>query len=157
MSSRLFQEVRERRGLCYAIYSSCYALADAGLFDVHAATGAEMMGRLIDVVGAELKRAASDVPTPGEMQRSKAQLKAGLLMGSESTMGRAEQMARQLLVFDRLIETPELVERIESVTPEATRTLAAKLLNGAPPCVAVVGAGRKGEEYARQAERVTQA
>ena len=51
MSSRLFQEVRERRGLCYAIYSSCWALADTGLFGIHAATGPEMMGKLIDVVG----------------------------------------------------------------------------------------------------------
>src|SRR5499427_8827731 len=60
MSSRLFQEVRERRGLCYAIYSSCWALADSGLFGLHAATGAEMLGKLIDVVAAEFKRAAAD-------------------------------------------------------------------------------------------------
>src|SRR5215475_4093448 len=96
MSSRLFQEVRERRGLCYAIYSSCWALADSGLFGLHAATGAEMLGKLIDVVAAEFKRAAADKPAEGELARSKAQLKAGLLMGLESSSARAEQMARQL-------------------------------------------------------------
>ena len=135
MSSRLFQEVRERRGLCYAIYSSCWALADAGLFGIHAATGPEMMGKLIDVVGQQLTRAAAEKPTEAELARSKAQLKAGLLMGLESSSARAEQMARQLLLFDRLIDTTEIVDRIESVTAEAVRELAAKLIGD----VAAVG------------------
>ena len=104
MSSRLFQEVRERRGLCYAIYSSCWALADTGLFGIHAATGPEMMEKLIDVVGEQLLRAAAEKPAEAELARSKAQIKAGLLMGLESSSARAEQMARQLLLFDRLIE-----------------------------------------------------
>ena len=62
MSSRLFQEVREKRGLCYSIYSSALGLKDTGLFAVHAATGADMMGELIDVIGAELKRVARQGP-----------------------------------------------------------------------------------------------
>ena len=158
MSSRLFQEVRERRGLCYAIYSSCWALADTGLFGIHAATGPEMMGKLIDVVGEQLVGAAAEKPAEAELARAKAQLKAGLLMGLESSSARAEQMARQLLLFDRLIEPPELIERIDAVTAEAVRELAAKLVSGAPPSVAVVGAGRKGEAFARTAaERVTHA
>ena len=67
-------------------------------------------------------------------------------------------MARQLLLFDRLIEPPELIERIDAVTAEAVRELAAKLVSGSPPSVAVVGAGRKGEAFARTAaERVTHA
>ena len=73
MSSRLFQEVRERRGLCYAIYSSCWALADTGLFGIHAATGPEMMGKLIDVVGEQLLRAAAEKPAEAELARAKAQ------------------------------------------------------------------------------------
>jgi predicted Zn-dependent peptidase len=151
MSSRLFQEVRERRGLCYAIYSSCWALADAGLFAVHAATGPDMMGRLIDVVGDEIKRAALAAPSEAELARSKAQLKAGLLMGLESSAARAEQMARQLLLFGRLIGTPELVERIDSVTPQAARALAERLFAGARPAVVVVGAGSSGERLAASA------
>jgi len=155
MSSRLFQEVRERRGLCYAIYSSCWALADTGLFGVHAATGPETMGKLIDVVGEQFVRAASEKPGDAELGRSKAQLKAGLLMALESSSARAEQMARQLLLFDRLISTEELVERVDAVTPEAVRVLAAKLIGESRPSVAVVGAGRKGEAFARTAaERV---
>jgi predicted Zn-dependent peptidase len=156
MSSRLFQEVRERRGLCYAIYSSCWALADAGLFAIHAATGPEMMEKLIDVVGEAIQRAAREAPSDAELARSKAQLKAGLLMGLESSSARAEQMARQLLVFDRLIETAELVARIDSVTPEATRALAARLFAAARPSVVVVGAGCNGEHLAAHAaERAT--
>jgi predicted Zn-dependent peptidase len=154
MSSRLFQEVRERRGLCYAIYSSCWALADTGLFGIHAATGPDMMGRLIEVVGNEIDRAATEGPTEAELARSKAQLKAGLLMGLESSWARAEQMGRQLLLFDRLMEPAEIVERIEAVTAEGARELAARLLTGGPASVAIVGAGRKGEGYARQAGRM---
>jgi predicted Zn-dependent peptidase len=155
MSSRLFQEVRERRGLCYSIYSSCWGLADTGLFAIHAATGPEMMEKLIDVVGRELVRAAAERPAEAELARSKAQLKAGLLMGLESSSARAEQMARQLLLFDRLMEPPELVERIDAVTADAVRDLAAELVSGSPPSVAVVGAGRNGQAFARMAaERV---
>jgi predicted Zn-dependent peptidase len=158
MSSRLFQEVRERRGLCYAIYSSCWSLADTGLFGIHAATGPEMLGELIDVVGAELVRAAAEKPAEAELGRAKAQLKAGLLMGLESSSARAEQMARQLLLFDRLMQPAELIERIDAVTAEAVRELAVKLVSGQPPSVAVVGAGRKGQSYAaRAAERVARA
>jgi predicted Zn-dependent peptidase len=154
MSSRLFQEVRERRGLCYAIYSTCWALADGGLFGIHAATGPDMMEKLIDVVREQLIRAAREEPSEAEVARSKAQHKAGLLMGLESSSARAEQMARQLLLFDRLIETKEIVERIESVSAEAIRQLAAKLISEQRPSVAVVGAGRKAESYAAMAESV---
>ena len=158
MSSRLFQEVRERRGLCYAIYSSCWALADSGLFGIHAATGPEMMSKLIEVVGDELVGAAAEKPADAELARAKAQLKAGLLMGLESSSARAEQMARQLLLFDRLMEPPELIERIDAVTADAVRELAANLVGASPPSVAVVGAGRRGETFARMAaERVTRA
>jgi predicted Zn-dependent peptidase len=151
MSSRLFQEVRERRGLCYAIYSSCWALADTGLFGIHAATGPEMMGKLIEVVGEQLLGAAAKKPAEPELARAKAQLKAGLLMGLESSSARAEQMARQLLLFDRLMEPPELIERIDAVTAEAVRELAAGLVGGSAPSVAVVGAGGRSETLARMA------
>jgi predicted Zn-dependent peptidase len=158
MSSRLFQEVRERRGLCYAIYSSCWALADTGLFGIHAATGPEMMGKLIEVVGGELVKIAAENPAEAELGRAKAQLKAGLLMGLESSSARAEQMARQLLLFDRLMGPAELIERIDAVTAEAVRELAAQIVTASLPSVAVVGAGREGLSYARMAaERVARA
>jgi predicted Zn-dependent peptidase len=109
------------------------------------------MDKLIEVVGAELVRAAAEEPAEAELGRAKAQLKAGLLMGLESSSARAEQMARQLLLFDRLMGPPELIERIEAVTAEAVRELAARLVTGSPPSVAVVGAGRKGQAFADKA------
>lgn len=150
MSSRLFQEVREKRGLCYAIYSSMWALADTGMFGIHAATGHETMGELVEVVREQFARAAAERPTDAEMQRAKAQMKAGLLMGLESSGARAEQMARQLLLFGRLIDTPELVDRIDGVTAEATRVFAEGLLAGTAS-VAVVGTGAGGVAHAARA------
>jgi predicted Zn-dependent peptidase len=148
MSSRLFQEARENRGLCYAIYSSAWGLADAGMFGIHSATGPELMDELIEVIARELKDAASRRPSDAEVARAKAQLKAGLLLGLESSAARAEQMARQLLIFDRLVPPQELVDRIEAVTPERIRAVAERLARSAPPSIAVVGAGRRSGDYA---------
>jgi predicted Zn-dependent peptidase len=152
MSSRLFQEVRERRGLCYSIYSTFWALADTGMFAVHAATGPHMIEKLIEVVTSELRRAAQEAHTAAEVARSKTQLKAGLLMGLESSFARADYMAREQLLFNRLIDTKEIIERIEAVTPETVRVLAASLLMSSPPTATVVGAGRKSMMYAQMAE-----
>ena len=153
MSSRLFQAARENRGLCYAIYSTAWGMADSGMFDIHAATGPEQMGELIDVIGAELFNLASSPPTAAEVSRAKAQLKAALLTSFESSSARAEQMARQLLFFDRLLPASELVERIEEVTPERIRAVAERVARSAPPSIAVVGAGRRSSDYAIRAER----
>jgi predicted Zn-dependent peptidase len=152
ISSRLFQEVRERRGLCYSVYSTYWALADTGLFGIHAATGVATMEELIKVVGAELHRAATRKPSDAEVARAKAQIKAGMLMGLESSSARAEYMARQTLLFNRLIDTKEVVQKIDAVTPDAVRALAAKLLSHSKPSVTIVGAGRKSAAYARMAE-----
>jgi predicted Zn-dependent peptidase len=151
MSSRLFQEVRESRGLCYAIYSSAWGLADTGMLTIHAATGADLMDQLIDVVAAELARAAASEPAADEVQRAKAQLKAGLLMSLESCSARAEQMARQLLLFDRLIPTEELVARVDAVDGAGLRVMAERLFGGAAPAIAVVGAGRRSRTLAERA------
>jgi predicted Zn-dependent peptidase len=151
MSSRLFQEVREKRGLCYAIYSTAWGLKDAGLLGIHAATGADLMGALIDVIGAELKRAADEPPSAAELARAKAQLKAGLLMSLESSSARAEQMARQLLSQGRVLAVDELIAKVDDVTPQRVRDFVAGL-GKQLPAIAVVGSGRKSEKYARRAE-----
>jgi predicted Zn-dependent peptidase len=114
-----------------------------------------MMANLIEVVAGELKRAADEPPTQSEVARAKAQIKAGMLMGLESSSARAEYMARQLLLFDKLIDTGEIVARIEAVTPEAVCALAAGLITGSKPSITVVGAGRKGTTYAHMTERMT--
>ena len=153
MSSRLFQEARENRGLCYAIYSSAWGLADTGMFGIHAATGPELMGELIEVIGHELAGAASQAPSAAEVSRAKAQLKAGLLMGLESSGARAEQMARHLLIFNRLLPAQELIDRVEEVTAERVRAVAEAVARSAPPSIAVVGAGRQSADYALRAAR----
>jgi predicted Zn-dependent peptidase len=152
MSSRLFQEVRERRGLCYSIYSSAWGLRDAGLFAIHAATGQQMMAQLIDVVGAELRSIATGGPTAEELARAKAQLKAGLMMSLESSSARAEQMARQVMIHGRPLTSDELISQVESVTVAGIRDFAAALISR-PASVAVVGAGRASRDYADRAAR----
>ncbi len=153
MSSRLFQEVREERGLCYAIYSSAWGLADGGMFNVHAATGAEMMGDLIEVVTRELKRSVEERPEAGEVERAKAQLKAGLLISLESSSARAEQMARQLLVHGRLLSPRELIDRVDAVTPEEIRVFAEGMVRGSKPSITVVGAGKKSRSWAETTDQ----
>lgn len=127
MSSRLFQEVRERRGLCYDIDSFDWSFSDTGLFGVHSATGFKQARELITVVLDELTSLAGQGPAPEEVARAKAQIKAGLLMSLESSEARANQLAREILVFGRTLSTAELVEEIESVTPEKVRSLAERL------------------------------
>lgn len=153
MSSRLFQEVREKRGLCYSIYSAAWGLRDSGMFQIHAATGHTMVPELIDVIGAELATIADRGPTEREVTRAKAQLKAGLLMSLESSGARAEQMARHLLVHGRLIPPDELVARVDAVSAEHVRTFACGLAASAP-CAAVVGAGKKSSAHAKHAKRL---
>lgn len=148
MSSRLFQEVRERRGLCYSIYSSAWALADTGLFAIHASTGANMMTELSDVVVKELGKVARSGPGEAEVNRAKAQLKAGLLMGLESSSMRAEQMARHLIAHDRLIPTEELVAGVDKVGVDDIAAFSRRLLAG-PPSIVVAGSGRRSRTEAK--------
>src|SRR5690606_9033959 len=128
MSSRLFQEVREKRGLCYSIYSSAWSLSDTGLLAIHAATGSEQMTELVDVVCAELTRLAQDGPNDAEMGRAKAQLKAGLMMGLESSSARAEQMARHIMAHGKLIPKEELIARVEEVSSTQVQALMQRMM-----------------------------
>ncbi|MGQ0456427.1 MAG: M16 family metallopeptidase [Hyphomicrobium sp.] len=150
MSSRLFQEIREKRGLCYAIYSTAWGLRDAGMLAVHAATGADMVENAAGLVAAELEALAKAGPTAPELQRSKAQLKSGLLMALENSSVRAEQMARQLLVHDRIMPPAELAAQVDKVDAKAVKRVATRYA-AQPATVAVVGSGRKS---AGQAKRV---
>lgn len=147
MSSRLFQEVREKRGLCYAIYSSVWGLKDTGMLAVHAATGSRMVEQLAGVVAGELAALAARPPEAAELHRSKAQLKAGLLMALESSSVRAEQMARHLLSHNRIIPPEELARRVNDVSAHDTQDFARQLL-AARPCIALVGSGRKARAQA---------
>jgi predicted Zn-dependent peptidase len=121
------------------------------MLGIHAATGADLMGALIDVIGAELKRAAEELPSGPELARAKAQLKAGLLMGLESSSSRAEQMARHLLSHGRVLSTAELIAKVDDVTPKRVRSFVGKLA-ASTPAIALVGSGRKSHKHAQRAE-----
>ena len=138
MSSRLFQEVRERRGLCYTIYAFSSGLIDSGMFAVYAATGPDRADNLLSVIHDELHRAADTGFTEGEIDRVKAQLKMSLLQGLESSGARAEQLARQILIHGRPLPTEELIERVEAVKPADVQGLVMSLLSS-PLSLATVG------------------
>jgi hypothetical protein len=138
MSSRLFQEVREKRGLCYSVYAFHWGFSDSGLFGVHAATGAEDLAELIPVVLSELAKTADGVEEQ-EINRSRAQVRSGLLMAQESPAARASQIARQMLLFGRPVSNEELMERLANLTPQRLSDLAGKLFFDTPITVSAIG------------------
>ena len=151
MSSRLFQEVREIRGLCYAVYAFHAAYADTGVLGVYAGTDASDLPELMRVVVDEIGNAAETI-TEAEITRAKAQMKAGLLMALESSGARAEQLARQMMIYGRPIPLEEVVGRIEAVTAESARAAGRALIGRSRPAVAVLGPGRGLERAAVIAE-----
>ncbi|MGE0667295.1 MAG: M16 family metallopeptidase [Sphingomonadales bacterium] len=152
MSSRLFQEVRENRGLAYSVYSFTAALMDGGLFGVYAGTSPDQADELVTVIADEVRKMA-DGPEAREFARARAQIKAGTLMALESSSGRLEQMARQLLMFGRVIPLEEIVARIDAVTPEAVGEMAALLLTEGKPTMAAVGPLKNLPDYETVARR----
>ncbi len=138
MSSRLFQEAREKRGLCYSIFAQTGAYSDSGLLTIYAGTSGEELGDLVDLTVEELRRAADDL-SEAEIARARAQLKAGLLMGLESPSSRAERLARQLSIWDRVPTIAETVERIDAVTTAAARRMAEELATSRRAALALYG------------------
>ncbi|WP_234730352.1 M16 family metallopeptidase [Acidocella facilis] len=137
MSSRLFQEIREKRGLVYSIYSFTAPAQDGGLFGIYAGTGESEAAELIPVTLEELEKVQRSV-SEAELNRARAQLKAGLLMSLESTGSRCEQLARQWQVFGRIIPVEETVGKINAVTVEDIRASAAKIFRQ-KPTLATIG------------------
>ena len=137
-SSRLFQELREERGLAYSIYAWSQAFADTGLVGIGCAAerrqAAESVQLARDVLGA-----TAEGLTEAELNRARAQIEAGLLMALETPQGRADQMARSIEVFGRIVPLDELLDQIRGVTVEDARAAGAALLDG-PVAVASVGA-----------------
>ncbi|MCC6779812.1 MAG: insulinase family protein [Hyphomicrobiales bacterium] len=140
MSSRLFQEVREQRGLCYSIYAFHAPYSDTGMFGLYAGTDAADVAELMRVVVDEINT-ASETINEAEIARAKAQMKAGLLMALESSSARAEQLARQMMAWGRPIPLDELVGKIEAVSVESARQAGRALIARGRPAVAALGAG----------------
>ncbi len=151
MSSRLFQEVREKRGLAYSIYSFAANYADGGLFGVYAGTGRDDVAQLIPVVCDELNK-MREGPQAAELARVRAQLKASTLMSQESTSTRCEQAARQLQIYGRPIPISEIIARIEAVEAAAIGRVAGRILQS-PPTLTALGPTDKLEPIERIAER----
>jgi len=146
MSSRLFQEVRERRGLAYSVYSYPSSFSDSGLFTIYAGTGPDESAEVMPVICEEVRKVAQAVSLE-EVRRSRAQIKAGILMGLESTNSRCEQLARQLMVHGRIQSVEEVVAKIDAVDQEAVLRVANRLFRTAPT-VAAIGPLAKVANYA---------
>ena len=138
MSSRLFQEIREKRGLCYSIYAQAGAYADTGMMTIYAGTSGDQLAGLAQLTIDELKRAAGDI-SEAEIDRARAQMKAGLLMGLESPSNRAERLARMLQIWGRVPALDEVVAQIDSVTLGDVRVLAERIAANAPAALALYG------------------
>jgi predicted Zn-dependent peptidase len=154
MSSRLFQEARERRGLCYSIYSFHIPYSDTGMFGLYAGTDAADTAELMRVIVGEIAGTADNISEP-EIARSKAQMKAGLLMALESSGARIEQLARQMITRGRPIPVDELVEKVEAVTVDSARAAGRALIARGKMATAVIGLGSGLESAAAIAETLT--
>lgn len=140
LSSRLFQEVREKRGLCYSISTFHWAYSDTGLFGLYTGADAGDAPELMKIVVDEMNKAVHDL-TEVEVNRVKAQMKAGLLMAMESCSSRVHQLARHVFAFGRPLTPAEMVARIDAVTVETARAAGQSLLSRSRPSFAAVGAG----------------
>ena len=138
MSSRLFQEVREKRGLAYSVYSFSSSLMDDGLFGIYTGTSPDQVPELTSVIADEMVKVTDGI-MDAEFDRAKAQLKSSTLMALESSGSRAEQMARQLFVYGRIMPLDELVARLDAVTPGDVTRAARRLLTDGDVTVAAVG------------------
>jgi predicted Zn-dependent peptidase len=119
MSSRLFQNVREKRGLAYAVFSGLSAYRDTGAMTIYAGCANETVSELVDVVMAELRRLRADPVSDAELQRAKDHLKGNMMLGLESTSSRMSNLARQEMYFDRPFDLDETLRGIDAVTHEA--------------------------------------
>lgn len=153
MSSRLFQEVREKRGLAYSIYSFHWAYSDAGLLGVYAGTSPKDAGELMAAALDCLTEAAATL-TEEEIQRAKAQMKVSLLTALESSGARAQQVARQILIYGRPLTTQEMIARIEKLNVNEVRAAGAAMMRSTPT-VAAIGRTGKVLDQARVARRLT--
>jgi predicted Zn-dependent peptidase len=139
MSSRLFQNIRERQGLAYAIYSDLNPYRDTGCLAVYAGTSRESAIKVVESVVTEFQNLKKQPVPAEELRRSKDQLKGSLMLSLESSMSRMSNLARQEMYFDRFFSLDELIERIEKVTVEDLQALADSLFRTDSIAVTVLG------------------
>jgi predicted Zn-dependent peptidase len=139
MSSRLFQNIRERQGLAYAIYSDLSPYRDTGCLSVYAGTSRESAAKVVRSVVSEFRKLKSDAVSGEELRRAKDQLKGSLMLSLESSTARMSNLARQEMYFDRFYTLDELIEKIESVTAEELQGLANEFFQTDSIAVTVLG------------------
>ena len=138
MSSRLFQQVREERGLCYSIFSFPQTNSDSGIFGIYAGTSPDQVDELLAVSAGALADIAVKTED-AELARAKAQLRAGMLMAQESVTGMMESLARQMMIFGKPVDRQQVLADIEAVTCGDIEKLAKRLIETSQPALAVVG------------------
>lgn len=138
MSSRLFQEIREKRGLCYTIFAQSGAYADTGMTTIYAGTSGEEVGQLAEITIDEMKRAAQDM-SEAEVNRARTQMKAGLLMGLESPSSRAERQARMLQIWGKVPPLEDTVAKIDAVTTDDVQAFGEDMISKAKSAMALYG------------------
>lgn len=139
MSSRLFQNVRERQGLVYAIYSDLNPYRDTGCLSVYAGTSRESAGKVVESVVSEFRKMKNELVPNEELRRAKDQLKGSLMLSLESSTARMSNLARQEMYFDRFFGMDELIEKIEGVTAEQLKSLAEEFFETNSIAVTVLG------------------
>ncbi len=138
-SSRLFQEIREERGLAYSVYSYQTSHRDAGNFAVYAGVSPGAFEQVLELVLQGLRKAGEEGLTLDELQEAKEQLKGNLMLGMESTSGRMNRLGRGELTYGRVLSQDEVIARIDRVTPDEVHTLARRLLLNQPYMLSAVG------------------
>lgn len=151
MSSRLFQEIREKRGLVYSVYSFMASYVDGGTFGIHAGTGPDQVAELVPVVAEEFRKLCENV-TVREVDRAKAQMKAGILMSLENTTSRMEQLGRQQMIFARHIPREETLAKIDQVDAAAVMKCAARVLKGSDLSLGAIGPLDSLDDYGKIAD-----
>jgi len=140
MSSRLFQEIREKRGLAYSVFSSTQSFSDTGVFSIYLGTGQDDVPKLVPVLCDEIKKVVEAV-SDDEVKRARAQIKAGLLMSLESPSSRCVQRARQILIYGHPQTTAEIIAKVEEVNAAGIKRVAERIFSGVPT-LAALGEGK---------------
>ena len=136
MSSRLFQEIREKRGLVYSIYGFKSAYSDVGLFGIYAGTNESGLLELIPNLCDELLKSSESIRET-ELERARAQIRTGIVMSLESTSARAEQIARQVALFGRCISIDEILKKVDALTCADVEHAIRRLLSSSPTVAAL--------------------
>ena len=153
MSSRLFQEVREKRGLVYSVFSFHSSYADDGQFVLYAGTGPERLQELMPVLVDEIHKVVQDPVKTNELARAKTQMRSNLLMARESMMTRAGQQAKHLINFKETLNVEALLQEIEGVNIASIQSLAADIFSSAPT-IAALGPLKQLDSYDKIAKRL---